>query len=50
MEYNKLSTGETYKLADLFSKDNKIAKTDMLNPIRIPKILVALLQKVFTSG
>ena len=29
MEYNKLSTGETYKLADLFSKDNKIIIPDL---------------------
>ena len=29
MEYNKLSTGGTYKLADLFAKDNKIIIPDL---------------------
>ena len=29
MEYNKLSTGETYKLTDLFSKDNKSIIPDL---------------------
>ena len=29
MEYNKLSTGEAYRLIDLFSKDNKIIIPDL---------------------
>ncbi len=29
MEYNSLKTGETYKIQDLFSKDNKIIIPDL---------------------